>query len=183
MISPTPAVHSSLDVIASRMFGYDDNVPNSGNLERLNLDNILEPLGDIAYHTYVTPHIEAMTDFWSHPSIESGLHLAHVGLTSALPMGAFINLLDSPTARQGIWTSAQDLVGGIGQFAYGAIDLHASGIDYSMAVGASSLINATDTWPIPHSWEHTIDSGAEWFIDRIENGMIPGVNIPLLPLF
>jgi hypothetical protein len=183
LISPTPAIHSSLDVISGRVFGYDDNVPNSGNLERLNLDNVLEPLGDIVYHAYVTPIREAVADAWSNPSLQSIGRLGQVALNVGSPLAPVVNVLGSPSAQAGVITGARDLIGGAGNVLYGAADLQASLADYGMASGAANLIRSTDSWPIPTSWERTIDSSAEWFINRIEYGMIPGVNIPMIPVF
>jgi WXG100 family type VII secretion target len=183
LISPTPAIHSSLDVISGRIFGYDDNVPNSGNLERLNLDNVLEPLGDIVYHAYITPIREVVEDAWSNPSLQSIGRLGQVALNVGSPLAPVVNLLGSPSAQAGVITGARDLISGAGNVLYGAVDLQASLVDYNLASGAANLIRSTDSWPIPTSWERTIDSSAEWFISRIEYGMIPGVNIPMIPVF
>jgi WXG100 family type VII secretion target len=183
MISPTPAVHSSLDVISGRLFGYADNVPNSGNWERLNLDNVLEPLGDIAYHSFVTPYNDANANAWDHPNVSSVGRALQVGMTGSTFIGPIINIMGSPSAQHGIATSARELLSGTGNILYGAVDYTASSLDYSMASGAANLMHSADYWPIPRSWERTIDSSAEWFIERIEHGMIPGVNIPILPLF
>jgi WXG100 family type VII secretion target len=171
-----PEVTSNLETIAGRHFV---------NMERLDVSqNILEPIGDIGYHTFFTPHMEAYTNFRNNPGLETYGRMLQVGVTSAYPpYGPIINAMASPRAAAGVSTGFADLGRGLGGFVQGALTYHETSTDYYLARGAATLIRQNDTWAIPPVFERTIDAGATWFVDRIANGMIPGVNIPLIPVF
>ncbi len=169
LISATPAITSNLDAISGRFYG---------NIERMSLGSLIEPLGDAAYHMTITPYVEAIGDTWNNPNLANFLRL---GQTIASPPG--MGFMFSPDAQQGVLDGLGDFAHQAGQFVYGVADMPASIIDRGLAQATAGYMRYVDILPIPDAWNHAIDNGAGWFIDRIEHGMIPGVNIPVIPIF
>ena len=169
LIGATPMITSSLDAISGRFYG---------NIERLDLGALIEPLGDAAYHMTITPYVEASGDTWNNPNLANFLRL---GQTITSPPG--MGFMFSPDAQQGVLDGLGDFAHQAGQFVYGVADMPASIIDRGLAQATAGYMRYADILPIPDAWNHAIDNGAGWFIDRIEHGMIPGVNIPVIPIF
>lgn len=164
----TPGMTADLTATSGRFYQ---------NIERLAVGNIKGPIADAIFDYSVTPYVDSMSDTWKDPSISNFLRL---GATVLGPPST--SFLLSSEAQQAVLGDIKNLGGGVGNFVLGTIDFQASRMDMDLSYGAATVANVTDHFPIPDAWKSRIDDGASWFIDRIEKGVIPGVNIPGVPL-